>query len=203
MKRSYNKIFGIGLSKTGTTSLTNALKMLGFKAEHYFFNLNKMDQLDAGTDTPITAQYKMLDKKYPNSKFINTVRKDIDKWLKSCCYHFAHIEQDRSGVEDAVKSLGFDITERIYGVKVYDECSFRKAYYKHEEDVKEYFKDRKQDILTIDICNGEGWEKLCPFLEVPIPSDPFPHSYKTDYNNKRSLDRIARGEAARKAKNGS
>lgn len=28
----------------------------------------------------------------------------------------------------------------------------------------------------MDICAGEGWEKLCVFLNVPVPNAPFPHA---------------------------
>ena len=34
-------------------------------------------------------------------------------------------------------------------------------------------------LLVIDIVGGDGWEQLCPFLGVPIPEEPFPHSNKT------------------------
>ena len=33
MQSSVSKIFGIGLSKTGTTSLANALQILGYKTK--------------------------------------------------------------------------------------------------------------------------------------------------------------------------
>ena len=36
-------------------------------------------------------------------------------------------------------------------------------------------------LLVMDIPAGDGWEKLCPFLGVPIPDAPFPHAYKTEY----------------------
>jgi hypothetical protein len=42
-------------------------------------------------------------------------------------------------------------------------------------DVQEYFKDRPADLLVMNICAGEGWEKLCPFLNRDaIPSRDFP-----------------------------
>ena len=37
------------------------------------------------------------------------------------------------------------------------------------DGVREYFKVRPHDLLIIDVAAGEGWEKLCPFLEQPIP----------------------------------
>jgi hypothetical protein len=28
------------------------------------------------------------------------------------------------------------------------------------------------------ITEGDGFEELCPFLGVPIPSEPFPHRHR-------------------------
>jgi hypothetical protein len=44
----------------------------------------------------------------------------------------------------------------------------------HYKNVLEYFKNRPDDLLIIDICAGQGWEKLCPFLDKPLPQYPFP-----------------------------
>ena len=55
------KVFGIGLSKTGTTSLNEALGILGLKSKHYFFNLDQIEELDAATDLPIARAFRELD----------------------------------------------------------------------------------------------------------------------------------------------
>ena len=36
-----------------------------------------------------------------------------------------------------------------------------------------------EDLLIIDITKGEGWEKLCLFLNKEIPNTEFPHRHKT------------------------
>ncbi len=33
----------------------------------------------------------------------------------------------------------------------------------------------KLDYIIMNICNGDGWEKLCSFLGDDIPSAEFPH----------------------------
>ena len=33
---------------------------------------------------------------------------------------------------------------------------------------------RPGDFLVINIPAGEGWDKLCPFLGLPVPDAPFP-----------------------------
>ncbi len=43
------------------------------------------------------------------------------------------------------------------------------------DKIKNYFKDRPDDLLVMNICDGDGWEVLCPFLDKPIPAVSFPH----------------------------
>ena len=40
--------------------------------------------------------------------------------------------------------------------------------------IKEYFRNRPNDLLVMNICNGEGWKVLCPFLDKSIPDVQFP-----------------------------
>ena len=53
----------------------------------------------------------------------------------------------------------------------------------HYSERKKYFKDRPNDLLVMNICNGEGWEKLCPFLNKPVPDAPFPKENVTENYN--------------------
>ena len=34
--------------------------------------------------------------------------------------------------------------------------------------------DRPDDLLVLDVTAGEGWEPLCDFLGAPVPDQPFP-----------------------------
>ena len=78
------KIFDISLSKTGTKSITEALKTLGFNARHDrvanaadALNGLSFDEYDAYSDSPLWKYYIELDQKYPESKFILHVRKNV------------------------------------------------------------------------------------------------------------------------------
>ncbi len=66
------------------------------------------------------------------------------------------------------------IHERLYGTQEYEEEAFSRAYDAYTAEVREYFRERPQDLLVLDICGGEGWSKLAPFLGKPIPEAPFP-----------------------------
>src|ERR1700730_11424481 len=156
-----SKIFGIGLSKTGTTSVANALQVLGYKTKDNMgvvkyvtgdlssVDLHVVDANDALTDTPIPSFYRELDTKYPGSKFILTVR-DAEGWLKSCKKQFTQRFAERQ--TDAHKRLFLD----LYDTDVFDEQGFARGYERFVNGAREYFKDRQGDFLIIDIAAGEG-----------------------------------------------
>jgi len=162
------KIFGIGLSRTGTSSLTYALRILGYKACHFPRDLNtSLEEYDALTDTPIARDYKRLDVLYPGSKFILTVR-DIPSWLKSMEKHF--MLHPASTKEKWIQQLRLDLYQTID----FDSALLEKSYIVHLETVKNYFKNRDSDLLIMNINDGDGWKTICPFLSKPIPTINFP-----------------------------
>ncbi|MFM6205924.1 sulfotransferase family protein, partial [Planktothrix sp.] len=164
ISKKSNKVFGIGLSKTGTTSLTLAMKVLGYKTKHYLLNCDvdlTIENHDFVSDMPIQTRYKEYDKEYPGSKFILTVR-NKESWLKSCSKHFRGYVTDKN-------SLRYKYRIEQTGIDRYDEEVFSKKYDQHIENAKEYFKNREADLLIIDICAGDGWDKLCEFLGKDVP----------------------------------
>lgn len=175
------KIFGIGLSKTGTKSLNMALEILGFKSWHDPRLLLKLDDNelylstnithDALTDSAVARMYKELDIRFPKSKFILTTR-EMNKWLASCEKFFW---AGRWPEDKITAKLHLD----LYGGTKFNLLTFKNKYNEHQKNVLFYFKDRREDLLVLDICGGEGWEKLCPFLGLPVLKQPFPH--KTTY----------------------
>ena len=83
------RLFGIGMHKTATQSLHAAMTILGFKSGHWenahwaksiwteTRELGKSPTLEkfyTVSDMPIPQLYKELDRGYPNSKFILTIR---------------------------------------------------------------------------------------------------------------------------------
>lgn len=169
-------IVGIGLSKTGTTSLYNAFKYLGYRSKHHFINpnnvFNELDNYDFVVDTPIPILFEEIDKLYKNSKFILTIR-NIDDWHKSIETHF-NIRHPFNKRPDLIPGR-----LALYGMKEYKKPYFDRFYRGHIDYVKDYFKYRKNDLLIMNICNGDGWEKLCPFIKKEIPEITFPYNNKT------------------------
>lgn len=167
-----SKIFGIGLSRTGTTTLNEVLVQLGYKSVHYpnegeLFSM----RFDAATDIPVTVRYKELDKHFPNSKFIYTVR-NKEEWLDSIV---PYLERKR-GWQMAQTQV--DIRTQVYGSPFPNRAQAASAYDSHHNDIMNYFKKRKQDLLILDIIGGDSTKLLTDFLGVD-PIDPkFPHKNK-------------------------
>ena len=179
------KIFGIGLSKTGTTSLAAALGILGYKTkdnpgiDHYApgdlatsIDEALLAEYDAFTDTPIPCFYRELDERFPGSRFILTTR-EMEGWLNSCRKQFTQKLADKQNA--AHNHLFLD----LYGCTVYNEKMFREGYEKFTRGVKDYFRDRPHDLLVMDVAGGDGWKDLCSFLNEPVPDIPFPKANVT------------------------
>lgn len=178
------KIFGIGLSKTGTTSLAGALEILGYHTRDYpgltsyepgkltSIDADVLEQHEALTDTPIPSFYRELDQHYPGAKFVLTVR-DMDAWLLSCKKQFTAKLADKQN--EAHNRLFVD----LYGTAVFDEQLFRRGYHRFVDGVLEYFAQRPSDLLVLDVAAGQGWHELCPFLGKPVPEITFPKSNVT------------------------
>lgn len=68
--------------------------------------------------------------------------------------------------------------EWIYGVGQPrgNEEVYRKRFVEHRDEVREYFADRPDDILSLNLSAGDGWLKLVTFLGDLLP--PFPHRNK-------------------------
>jgi len=170
------KVFGIGFHKTGTSSLASALRLLGYTVAGRFVvddqtigdtvivdrAIQIANAVDAVQDNPWPLVYRGLDSAFPGSKFILTIR-DTDEWWVSALGHFG-------GKSTAMRTW-------IYGVGDPEghEDLYKRRYEAHNDEVLEYFSDRPDDLLVFAITDGEGWDRLCPFVGETIPDEPFPH----------------------------
>jgi hypothetical protein len=169
------KVFVIGFHKTGTTSLALALRTLGYSVtgpnrvhdadigKNTFEKVKPLiEKYDAFQDNPWPLLYKELDKAYPHSKFILTLR-DTESWYQSISAHF--------------KNKSTAMRKWIYGIgsPQASKSQYIKRYETHNKDVQNYFKDRPGDLLVMNL-KEDGWEKLATFLKQPLPKTPFPQA---------------------------
>lgn len=174
------KVFCIGFHKTGTTSLGRALREFGYSVtgpngvrdpniRHNVYPMayRLAERFDAFQDNPWPVLYRQMDQRYPSSKFILTVRAP-DLWIRSQVRHFG--------------TKTTPMREWIYGLGCPEgnEAAYVKRFEQHNRDVVSYFSERRDDFLVMALADGDGWEKLSPFLGKKAPSIPFPHSNKAN-----------------------
>jgi hypothetical protein len=187
---SVTKCWGIGLGRTGTMSLCEAFRLLGFGNVIHNPPFEALAAADAGADNGVVIFYKYLDCKFPGSKFVLTTR-ELESWLAST-------EIANQTYPLALTNNDIPMMRRmlIYETVTFDRDQYIAARERHHRDVRRYFRDRPEDLLELDIICGEGWEKLCPFLDIPVPAMPFPHIHRrtgepgvtmADYFHNRAL----------------
>ncbi|WNO54745.1 sulfotransferase family protein [Stakelama saccharophila] len=170
------KVFGIGLNKTGTTTLGQCLAQLGYRHMGYRPDLLRalydgrtaeifaeIDRYDSFEDWPYPLMYRELAVRYPDAKFILTVRRDPDVWLKSLRRH-------------SLRSRPFRHARKIaYGYNYPHSApdAHRDIYCRHNREVCEYLGDR---VRVLCWERGDGWPELCGYLGCDMPDELFPHA---------------------------
>lgn len=167
-------VWDIGLPRTGTTTFCEAVKLLGYSKVKHNPRYEHLQDLEAASDAGCVVYYKYLDFKYPNSKFVLALR-DLDSWLASA--EFIYTKYPATDKDIAILRR-----MHIYESVTFDRDKFVAAYHRYHADVRRYFANRPNDLLEMNIVEGDGWDKLCPFLELPVPEVAFPHRNKrTDH----------------------
>ena len=192
------KIFGIGLPRTGTTSLNQALKILGYKSfDHPILLYNNFDETfiekyDALVDSPIPLIYKDLDLRYPGSKFILTTR-SLDSWIESMEWLYEH------------GSAKWYTSEKIYsyrkeflGTEKYNKTTLKNKFIDYHNDVNNYFSKREDDLLVIDVLDKDKFKSLCNFLGLEQVEIEYPRS--NERTNIHFLKRLFFHHVVRNAK---
>lgn len=188
--RSKHRVFGLGLSRTGTRSLTAALHVLGIDTVHYPIDDDSLRAMTSGrldfglletfdglTDITVSPYYAQLERQHPDAKFVLTLR-DKQSWLRSCEAHWGKRDPwqvPRSEAESTHMKVRRFLRAAVYGCYDFDAERFSLVYDQHVAHVRDYFRDKPGKLLELDIVGGHGWDELCAFLDRPRPVQPFPH----------------------------
>ncbi len=179
------KVFVIGLSRTGTSSVDAALRQCGLRSLHWVQKLTgtlpddvDLQLFDAFSDINISADFEALAAAHPDARFIWTQR-PIEHWLPSIEDHYLNY----SGVSRPAQLLSPSYAGnyagragQIHGSLYAHHETWAHAYQAHEERVETFFgAERPERLLRIDVTSGTGWGPLVEFLGVPQPDKPFPH----------------------------
>lgn len=171
------KVFGIGISKTGTKTLGRCLRVLGFDhftwdpafvrryiegdLDHVWEVAERHESFD---DWPWPVLYRELDERFPDARFVLTLRDDLRSWHESLRRH-----AERSGpTPERRHFFGHALP---HGHEREDVALYRR----HRAEVERHFEGREDKLLVVSWPERPEWEPLCRFLDRPIPDEPFPH----------------------------
>jgi hypothetical protein len=190
------KVVGSGLGRTGTKSMQTALNMLGVGPCHHMVEVFSHPQsmqwwIDASegrpnwdlifkdyrsmVDYPGAAYWKELADHYPEAKVLHTVR-DPDKWFDSTqATIFAPQGAAARADGDSVQTRFFNSFIGDLRPHLADRAYMTDFFRKHTEAVKAAIAPER--LLVFEV--GEGWERLCKFLGVPVPAEPYPSENST------------------------
>ena len=180
------------MNKTGTSSINQCFRLLGLtpiaapsnydaserkQIRHFYKHKNYSDMLDlaenfrAFEDRPwnMWSMYRHLYQRFPDSRFILTVR-DEEAWWRSA-------ERWTTVTKPKVMQL----YQSHLRVQHPDKESMIESYLRYNQEVEEYFAGTDR-LLVMNIGLGDGWDKLCTFLDVPIPDREFPHANRQKYS---------------------
>ena len=174
------KVFGIGLNKTGTSTLGECLKTLGYRHTSHRSDLlahlsagrvtellKAAEAIDSAEDWPWPLAFRELYYRfYDRAQFILTTRSSAETWVESLKKHSLNTHPDRP------------MRTAVFGYKY--PHGFEKEhvdfYVRHNSEVRSFFA-REAPGALLEVCweTGDRWETLCQFLGHAVPSAPFPH----------------------------
>jgi hypothetical protein len=190
------KVFCIGLGKTGTTSLAKALEYMGFHVgrrqvvfKKHLPNVELIDSVktgrydeifkilpffDAFVDNPWPLLYKELASRESQAKFILTTREE-GSWLKSVLTYFGNSHSE--------------FRKLVYGESSPkgNETLYLNRYQKHNQEVIEYFASSSNRLLVLPLEERGKWQLLANFLGTTRPNMDYPITNKTNKNQHKAI----------------
>ncbi len=184
-----NKLFIIGLPRTGTTSISIAMLDYNFNVAHTAYTKQAFELADVLSDSPCFSDYQELDKIYPDSKFVYLDR-SLKDWIPSIQMLLKKMHtslEPKKGAFNPVLKRSFNEAFDLYikedGAKSFalNESAFDKdhledCYLRHKAQVMAYFSGRS-DLLTINLSHKESLSQLLTFIGISHDEDvQFPHT---------------------------
>ncbi len=175
------KVFGLGLNKTGTTTLRIALERLGYQSGGHqgklmqAYRRGQIDRIldyaqgfDCFDDWPWPLIYPALFERFGDSaRYVLTRRASADHWLTSIKNHAERVYSKRNPRK---MIYGYEFPHGV-------ESHYTAVYDRHNRQVRAFFDRDDRRHLLLETCweTGDGWPQLCGFLGEEPPDRPFPH----------------------------
>jgi len=189
------KVVGSGLGRTGTFSLKLALEQLGFGPCHHMvevfahpesvplwiaagegradWNAIFADYASA-VDYPTAAYWRQIADHYPDAKVIHTTR-DPDAWFDYTQVTIFAPDSLSRKAPPPLEAFFSSITSRFEG-RLDDRAFMTEVFRNHDAEVRAAIPAERLLVMQA----GEGWDRLCAFLGVPMPDEAFPRENTRD-----------------------
>lgn len=218
------KVICVGMNKTGTKSITKALRQLGFTVfdweeqifdflDHWldvFQNGAKPDvnrvyqNADAVVDIPGNFFYEEILESFPECKVVLSEREE-DSWVKSVTHHFENMVVSDSYISYIISMLSATAAKITYvtdshltaffgSLNPKSTYVFRKRHRIHNQRVKSIVSADKLLVYNVK----QGWKPLCDFLGCTAPAIPFPHENIEAEITKMPLDMTRTGRQVKR-----
>jgi hypothetical protein len=205
------KVIGAGLGRTGTVSLKLALEQLGFGPCYHMTELFMHQEHASGwvraadghpdwerifagytstVDYPGCTFWRELAQRYPTAKVLLSVR-DPDEWFDSTQATIFADASTETLLASPLREFFEKTVWRDFHDRGHDRDFMVDLFRRHNAEVERAFPQER--ILVYNV--KQGWEPLCEFLGVPVPSQPFPRANSREEYAARSAARHANGNA--------
>lgn len=197
------KVFCLGANKTGTTTIASVFRDHGFRVGNqrraellikdwavgdYRRIIEYCRTAEAFQDIPFSYPdtYRAMDQAFPGSKFILTVRNDPNEWFDSLVrFHTKLIGKNHPPSADDLRSFSYiyrgflwDAMRLRYGddeTLLYNREWYCKCYQEHNHAIQQYFQERPDDLLIINVAEPDAMQRLLAFLNIPYTGQTMPH----------------------------
>lgn len=184
------RVYVVGLPKTGTSSMGEALRTLGWNFGGYSFGhiLESVEhgypetldaQHDGLADMAILPYWMQAAQRHPTARFILTIR-DEQSWIESLEHWWKGCLPDTLYHQRSLQWLAlfgcarFNKQQALNVKRMHQELVL--TYFGHKTGSSPFWREAQQNrLLVFNAFAGMGWEHLCEFLGVPQPNEPFPH----------------------------
>ncbi|MFQ6552279.1 sulfotransferase family protein [Aestuariibius insulae] len=200
-----------GMGRTGTESLRLALIELGFGPCHHMVEIRaRADLIDpwraiqdgaepdwpaifedfqSQADWPGATYWREITAAFPEAKVILSLR-DADSWYKSLTKTILpfvaqkgqHSPPHRNDIAQWCETM-FD---RVFDGRVHDPDHAKSVFEAHNAAIIDEIPPERLLVYPV----GSGWEPLCTFLKVPVPTTPYPSGNTTEDFNKRIAENL-------------
>ncbi len=184
-----NKIFILGLPRTGTTSLCHLLLQHHYTVAHTAFTEAAFDQAEVIADTPVFSDFYELNKLYPNSRWIYLYR-NFNDWLPSIT---VMLNKLRSQPNRRFHPLILRSFQRVFGdlnnQNITDPKHLEQCYNRHARAILEYQRHLNKALISVELQHGNSinTDAITKFLAALKPADTHP----SDRSTKPSFFKLA------------